>query len=58
MDDPDDIARMNASRAEKEEGKMGPPPVEQRERMLGNNNGAGGKHDDYITKIDGNMVIT
>ena len=61
VEDHDDIATMSASRSEEEEGKMGPRPVEQQEKMVGNNNvvlGADGKHDDYITQIDGNMVIT
>jgi len=45
---------MSAGRAEEDEGRiMGPRPVEQQERMLGNEHGAGGEHQNYITKIDG-----
>ena len=51
------LGTMGASRAEEEGGKMSPQPVEQHERMLGNNNGAGGNHDSYMTKVDGNMAI-
>ena len=47
------ISTMSTGRAEEEEGGMGPRPVEQQERMLRNINGAGGKHKNYITKIDG-----
>ena len=35
---------------------MGPRLVEQQARMFGNNNGAGGKHDNYMTKIEGKHV--
>ena len=44
---------MSAGRAEEDEGRMGPQPVEQQERMLGNKHGAEGEHQNYITKIDG-----
>ena len=50
------VATMSASRAEEEEGNMGPRPVEHQARMLGHNNGAGGKHENCITKIEGKHV--
>ena len=47
------ISTMSAGWAEEDEGRMGPQPVEQQERMLGNKHGAEGEHQNYITKIDG-----
>ena len=44
---------MSAGQAEEDEGRMGPLPVEQQERMMGSKHGAGGEHQNYITRIDG-----
>ena len=52
MDDHKDVATMSAGRAEEDEGRMVPRPVEQQERMLGNKHGVVGEHQNYITKID------
>ena len=53
VDDHKDVATMSAGRAEEDEGRMVPRPVEQQERILGNTkHGVVGEHHNYISKID------